>query len=107
MLLKSRASLHSFRACFLPGRSKDLTAPRYNNQILFTAAVTRKGLGVSMYRQPADPWPLIPVKYTYFAKTPKVRRSVLTAFGCLFFEVQQRHCVDCVICFVHNSSMQH
>ena len=29
MLLKSRASLKSFRACFLPGRAKDLSAPRY------------------------------------------------------------------------------
>jgi len=30
MLLKSRASLKCFRACFLPGRAKDLSAPRYN-----------------------------------------------------------------------------
>ena len=29
MLLKSRASLTCFRACFLPGRTKDLSAPRY------------------------------------------------------------------------------
>ena len=29
MLLKSRASLSCFRACFLPGRAKDLSAPRY------------------------------------------------------------------------------
>ena len=28
MLLKSRASLACFRACFLPGRAKDLSAPR-------------------------------------------------------------------------------
>jgi len=28
MLLKSRASLICFRACFLPGRAKDLSAPR-------------------------------------------------------------------------------
>ena len=28
MLLKSRASLTCFRACFLPGRVKDLSAPR-------------------------------------------------------------------------------
>jgi len=28
-LLKSRASLTCFRACFLPGRAKDLSAPRY------------------------------------------------------------------------------
>ena len=31
MLLKSRASLTCFRACFLPGRAKDLSAPRYVN----------------------------------------------------------------------------
>ena len=30
MLLKSRASLARFRACFLPGRAKDLSAPQYN-----------------------------------------------------------------------------
>ena len=29
MLLKSCASLICFRACFLPGRDKDLSAPRY------------------------------------------------------------------------------
>jgi len=29
MLLKSRASLTCFRACFFPGRAKDLSAPRY------------------------------------------------------------------------------
>jgi len=29
MLLKSRASLTCFRAYFLPGRAKDLSAPRY------------------------------------------------------------------------------
>ena len=29
MLLKSLASLKCFRACFLPGRAKDLSAPRY------------------------------------------------------------------------------
>jgi len=28
MLLKSRASLTFFRACFRPGRAKDLSAPR-------------------------------------------------------------------------------
>jgi len=29
MLLKSRVSLTGFRACFFPGRAKDLSAPRY------------------------------------------------------------------------------
>jgi len=29
MMLKSRAFLTCFRACFLPGRAKDLLAPRY------------------------------------------------------------------------------
>jgi len=28
MLLKSRATLTCFRVCFLPGRAKDLSAPR-------------------------------------------------------------------------------
>ena len=37
MLLKSRASLTCFWACFLPGRAKDLSAPRYFHylQVLF------------------------------------------------------------------------
>ena len=30
MLLKLRASMTCFRACFLPGRAKDLSAPRYS-----------------------------------------------------------------------------
>jgi len=29
ILLKPRVSLTCFRACFLPGRAKDLSAPRY------------------------------------------------------------------------------
>ena len=29
MLLKSRGSLTCFRVCFLPGKAKDLSAPRY------------------------------------------------------------------------------
>ena len=34
MLLKSRASLICFRACFIPGRAKDLSAPRNRIVIL-------------------------------------------------------------------------
>jgi len=34
MLLKSRASLTCFRACFLPGRAEDLSASRYNYNVL-------------------------------------------------------------------------
>ena len=30
-MFKSRASLKCFRACFLPGRDKDLSARRYNH----------------------------------------------------------------------------
>ena len=36
MLLKSRASLTCFRACFLPGRSKNVSAPRHNGNSLPT-----------------------------------------------------------------------
>jgi len=35
MLLKSRASLTCFRACFLLGRAKDLSAPRYNSSLRY------------------------------------------------------------------------
>ena len=34
ILLKSRASLTCFRACFLPGRAKDLSAPRYKQTLI-------------------------------------------------------------------------
>jgi len=34
MLLKSRASLTCFRACFLPGRAKDVSAPRYLSMLV-------------------------------------------------------------------------
>ena len=34
MLLKSRASLTCFRAFFLPGRAKDLSAPRQNSHYI-------------------------------------------------------------------------
>jgi len=36
MLLKSRASLTCFRACFLPGRAKDLSAPQYYTDSIYT-----------------------------------------------------------------------
>jgi len=43
ILLKSRACLTCFRACFLPGRAKDLTAPRYQAlYALFEAQTIRK-----------------------------------------------------------------
>ena len=41
MLLKSCASLTCFRACFLPGRAKDFSAPQYTREwvsVLFYAA---------------------------------------------------------------------
>jgi len=43
MLLKSRGSLTCFRASFLPGRAKDLSAPRYalvTCRISYEVAVT-------------------------------------------------------------------
>ena len=44
MLLKSRASLTSFRACFLPGRPRDLSASRYiHNYIHLFFTILRKG----------------------------------------------------------------
>ena len=39
ILLKSRASLECFRACFLTGRAKDLSAPRYCNHLSSNADV--------------------------------------------------------------------
>jgi len=40
MLLKSRASLICFRACFLTGRAKDLSAPEKYNCISFVYLLT-------------------------------------------------------------------
>ena len=39
-LLKSRAFLTDFRACFLPDRAKDLSPPRYNNIVSAPAEYT-------------------------------------------------------------------
>jgi hypothetical protein len=39
MSLKSLASLTCFRACFLPGRAKVLSAPRYYPNILFSSLI--------------------------------------------------------------------
>ena len=36
MLLKLRASVTCFHACFLPGRAKDLSAPRYKIKMQLT-----------------------------------------------------------------------
>jgi len=47
MLLKSRASLTSFRACFLPGRAKDVSATRYNIQWQFFFIDSRQTLTAS------------------------------------------------------------
>jgi hypothetical protein len=38
MLLKSRVSLTYFRACFLPGRAKDLSAPRYSGVLSLSSS---------------------------------------------------------------------
>jgi len=41
MLLKSCGSLTCFRACFLPGRAKDLSAPRYYISLSFLPHLSR------------------------------------------------------------------
>jgi len=43
MLLKSRASFMCFRACFLPGRAKDLSAPRYYSRTYWKLPTDRSG----------------------------------------------------------------
>ena len=43
MLLKSRASLTCFRACFLPGRDKDLSAPRYGSLNIWSCILEHRG----------------------------------------------------------------
>ena len=43
MLLKSRASLTCFRTCFLPGRAKDLSAPRYREEGITVPVHARRG----------------------------------------------------------------
>jgi len=49
MLLKSRASLTCFRACFLPGRAKDLSPPRYNVVIPFAIGYVLIHLYIYIY----------------------------------------------------------
>ena len=48
MLLKSSASLTCFRACFLPGRTKDLSAPLYRGVGKSLARPGRKQANVSV-----------------------------------------------------------
>jgi len=51
MLLKSRASLTCFRACFLPGQTKDLSAPQYlcwKRNLRQRRTVFREGEGVGL-----------------------------------------------------------
>ena len=53
MLLKSRASLTCFRACFLPGRAKDLSAPRYYTHGLTSVFMfTRCNIHISAFLHP-------------------------------------------------------
>ena len=47
-LLKSHASLTCFRACFLPGRDKDLSAPRYSQ--LYDKIVLNKINSSGLYK---------------------------------------------------------
>ena len=50
MLLKSRASLTFFRVCFLHGRAKDLSTPRY------TGLVEKLTKTIRAMRIPVDQW---------------------------------------------------
>ena len=45
MLLKSRASLTCFRACFLPGRAKDLSAPRVYLKSYYSERIKKRQNG--------------------------------------------------------------
>jgi len=49
MLLKSRASLSSFRTCFLPGRAKDVSAPGITLSGSFFLIASRQTLSASVY----------------------------------------------------------
>jgi len=42
MLLKSRVSVTCFRACFLPGRAKDLSTPRYYELTCISTIASRQ-----------------------------------------------------------------
>ena len=52
MLLKLRTSLTCFRACFLPGQAKDLSAPRYCGAEVFNSSsssvVLQPGVGLGL-----------------------------------------------------------
>jgi len=52
MLLKSRASLTCFRACFFPDRAKDLSAPRYYDYTLMIQNNSRRSCQFSNVRSP-------------------------------------------------------
>ena len=66
MLLKSRASLTCFRACFLPGRAGDLSAPGIPclsviRRIRFVADTETFGNELTLYAEGANfVFPLVP-----------------------------------------------
>ena len=59
--LKSRVSLSCFRACFLPGRANDLTAPRYISYDQLTVDVFNSNFGVSLHLFTSRDWLAIDV----------------------------------------------
>jgi len=65
MLLKSRASLTCFRACFLPDRAKDLSAPR---NFLYRGSYT--GVQLSGRETDHSQAPSAEVKWSYTSTLP-------------------------------------
>ena len=88
MLLKSRASLTCFRACFHPGRAKDLSAPQCMNTKLTEVLVTR---ALSQYVRHSTPecFKCQKMAFSFRIKVKKYLRSAL------FWDFTQHRNVVC------------
>jgi len=78
MLLKSRASLTCFRACFLRGRAKDLTAPWYQTHVL--QYDTQLRLMVNMHKKPITVVQngISMSRTEYIRATDKISKTIVT-----------------------------
>jgi len=91
MLLKSRASLTCFRACFHPGRAKDSSAPRYTDTKLTEVSATR---ALSQYARHSTPEcsKCLKKKKLAFSFRIKVKKYLGSA---LFWDFTQHRNVVC------------
>ena len=79
MSLKSRASLTYFRACVLPGRAKDLSAPPYLNTVKYEMTERMVPVSGFAWRHAGDlTWVCLHTRHAGFGSRTKKRTSSRT-----------------------------